>query len=177
MSDLTNINQYSNVDTTSAIAPVGSDAVSGSQAASGESAVMHHQEPVANANSASPARAQGSLRPASPSHASSTGASASGYSGSSAHSASLSQAGPSAGSHAEPAMAAAPGQVELSAAVQEFLAKPVAGPYRPIFFDLETTGRHLFCCWDCMQGIIAWLVATGCMHRDCPTLLADVTLL
>ena len=36
-----------------------------------------------------------------------------------------------------------PRQVVLTDAVKEFLAKPVTGPYRPIVFDLETTGNEL----------------------------------
>lgn len=33
----------------------------------------------------------------------------------------------------------------LSPEVQAFLRKPVTGPYRPIIYDLETTGRHRAC--------------------------------
>ena len=176
MSRLNN-NQYLNVNTTSAIAPVGgaSDAVSSSQAPSGEAVVMHHREPVPNANTVSSAGAQDIVRPASPSQSSSTGASASGHNESSAHSASLSHAGSSSGSRAEPARAA-PGPVELSDAVQEFLAKPVSGPYRPIFFDLETTGKQLLCCWTAYRAqrqltLLAqpWLCLVGCVHHDSPT--------
>ena len=58
---------------------------------------------------------------------------------SSARSASLSQAEFSSGSCAESSSRS----VNLSDAVREFLAKPVSGPYRPIFFDLETTGMHV----------------------------------
>ncbi|KAL3158651.1 hypothetical protein ABBQ32_011394 [Trebouxia sp. C0010 RCD-2024] len=45
-------------------------------------------------------------------------------------------------SQAGSATTALPRSVQLSDPVREFLAKPVAGPHRPIFFDLETTGMR-----------------------------------
>lgn len=77
---------------------------------------------------------RGSIQAASAFHASSD-ASALCPDESSARSASLSQAEFSAESSSR--------SVNLSDAVQEFLAKPVSGPYRPIFFDLETTGMRV----------------------------------
>ena len=53
-----------------------------------------------------------------------------------------SSSGSSSGSHA-PAASALPRSVKLTEAVRDFLAKPVTGPCRPIFFDLETTGIEL----------------------------------
>ena len=102
--------------------------------------VSHRQELHANGNIAS---SRGRNRATSDSHASAADASAPQSDGPSAHSARLTQAESSSGSRAESATSASPRSVELSDAVQEFLEKPVSGPYRPIFFDLETTGMHL----------------------------------
>ena len=127
---------------TSATAATGddSDALGSSQGPPVDLVVTQPQAFQANGTFVSP---QGSTRAASASHASSTDASARHSDGLSAHSASLSQAESSSGSRAESATSASPRSVALSDAVRDFLAKPVAGPYRPIFFDLETTGMHL----------------------------------
>lgn len=41
-----------------------------------------------------------------------------------------------------PVTSALPRSVQLTEAVRQFLANPVTGPCRPIFFDLETTGTE-----------------------------------
>ena len=53
---------------------------------------------------------------------------------------------PGAAPQAESARTALPRTVLLTDAVKKFLAKPVSGPHRPIFFDLETTGDTLVVC-------------------------------
>ena len=132
--------QYGN--TTSGTAATGDEfhALGSTQASPVHYLLTHPQELHSNGKIVS---RQGSTRAASASHASLTDASAPHSYESSAGSASLNQAELSSGSCAESATSASLRSVELSDAVQEFLAKPVSGPYRPIFFDLETTGMRL----------------------------------
>ena len=131
--------QYGN--TTSATAGTGDEyhALESKQDCSVDLLLTHPQELHTHGSIVS---LQGSTRAASSCHASSADASAPQCDEPSARSVSFAQAECSSGSRAPESATAPPRSVELSDAVQEFLAKPVSGPHRPIFFDLETTGMH-----------------------------------
>ena len=106
---------------------------------------VHHQPqhtPTSQQSVSPRAGANSGLPSASPT-SDSAGSNAQQY-GKTSHSATLTQAESPSGPRAKSATSASPRSVELSEAVREFLAKPVSGPHRPIFFDLETTGKHIY---------------------------------